>query len=709
MDKRSSSPEAVSTPIEQSVQRLRFAVDTGGTFTDLVVAGGPEGLRFYKRPTTREDPIAGVLNVVGAAADDFGCSKAELLAQGDLFIFGTTRATNAVVTGDAARTALLTTAGHPDVLLLREGGGRNSLFDYTQEYPPPYVPRSLTFEVPERTLSDGSIRTPLDEGSLRALARGLRDRDVEAIGVCLLWSIVNPAHELRVGEILREELPGVPFTLSHQLNPTLREYRRASSTVIDASLKPLMSRFFAALETRLIDAGFEDRLAIVTSAGGMLDAGAVAGTPIHSIGSGPAMAPIAGRHFAALETGSNTVLVTDAGGTTYDVSLVRDGRIPWTRETVIGDSKAGYLTGFPSIDVTSVGAGGGSIAWVDSGGLLHVGPQSAGAVPGPACYGQGGDRATVSDACVCLGYIDPTFFLGGAMSLDVDLARRVVERDIAQPLNVSLIDAAYAILTLAIERMVSAIEGITLHQGIDPANAVMIGGGGGAGLYSVGIARRLGCAKIIIPSVSAALSATGALLSEMRADFAVAGVTRTDHFDQEMANSVLTRLRESAQGFTDSVGAGIVDSRVDLAVEARYPQQVWEVEVPLRDHPFEHEDAIEIFKSDFHDAHERLFAIRDAEAPVEIVSWRASARCRFPAVDLSGARSPVTTPQSSKTRPAYFPESGTVETNVLALESLAVGEKIQGPALVESATTTVVIDPAAEFERTADGSLVVTA
>ncbi len=533
---------------------LRFAVDTGGTFTDLVVEGSGPLLRFYKRPTTPADPVEGLLDVLAAAAADHELSLRELLGQGDLLVFGTTRATNAVVTGTTARTALLCTQGHPDVLLFREGGGRTTLFDYTQEYPAPYVPRSLTFELPERILSDGSVSLPLDDDAVRAVAAELQERDVEAVAVCLLWAIVNPEHERRVGEILGELAPDLPVTLSHALNPSLREYRRASSAAIDASLKPLMARFFRELEGRLRTEGFGGRLLIMTSAGGVLDAAEVAEQPIHSIGSGPAAAPVAGRHYALLDVESDTALVTDAGGTTYDVSLVRRGRIPWTRETVVGDPTYGYITGFPSVDVRSVGAGGGSIAWVDEGGLLHVGPQSAGAEPGPACYGRGGTRPTVTDACLVLGYIDPQYFLGGEMAVSPEPARTAIERDVCELLGLDLHDAASAILSVAVERMVTAIEGITLQQGIDPARTVMIGGGGGAGLYSVAIARRLGIPRVVVPDVAAALSAAGATLSDLQATYARTAVVSTATFDARQAGSILGELRAAVQRLRRACG-----------------------------------------------------------------------------------------------------------------------------------------------------------
>jgi N-methylhydantoinase A len=337
---------------------LNFAVDTGGTFTDLILDTGT-GLRMFKASTTPEDPGEGVLDVFGAAADAMGLERTELLAHGRLLVHGTTHAINALVTGAMARTAFLTTRGHPDILLFREGGRRDP-FDFSVPYPDPLVPRALTFEVPERVAYDGSIVEPLDESATLDLLERVRAAQVDAIGVSLLWSIVNPAHELRVGELIEARLPGIPYTLSHRLNPTPREYRRSSSTCIDASLKPLMTEYFDSLASRLAEAGFGGRLLIVTSQGGALDAADVAAAPIHCINSGPAMAPVAGRHYASAETASATAIVADTGGTTFDVSLVRGGRIPRTSETWIGPEYQGHITGFPSVDITSIGPGAGA-------------------------------------------------------------------------------------------------------------------------------------------------------------------------------------------------------------------------------------------------------------------------------------------------------------------------------------------------------------
>ena len=590
---------------------MRFAVDTGGTFTDLVVESDDGGLRMYKAPTTPSDPVAGVLETLARAAEDLGESRESLLGRGEMLIHGTTHAINAIVTGNTARAAFLTTKGHPDVLVFREGG-RIEPFNFTVPYPEPYVPRSLTYEVQERVAYDGTVTEPLDEAGVVEIAEQLKGQEIEAVGVCLLWSIVNPAHELRVGELLERHLPGVPYTLSHVLNPSLREYRRASSTCIDASLKPLMGSYLGGLESRLRDAGFGGRVLVVTTQGGAMDAADMAHAPIHSINSGPAMAPIAGRAYAQADSGLDTAIIADTGGTTFDVSLVRGGRIPWTRETWIGQPYRGHMTGFPAVDVKSIGAGGGSIAWVDEGGLLHVGPKSAGAVPGPVCYGTGGTEPTVTDASVTLGWIDPAYFLGGTMALETEAAASAIETHVGSKLGLSLHEAAAAIMSVATENMVHAIEDITVNQGIDPREAAIVGGGGAAGLNAVAIARRLGCAQVILPEVAAALSAHGALISELRAEYSGTLYTSTGGFDFNGVNALLEGLEDKCRAFIDGPGAGSLEQVVEFTAEARYPSQIWEIEVPLRADRIEDEQALAGFIEDFHKTHEALFTFADS-------------------------------------------------------------------------------------------------
>ncbi|MGQ3176097.1 MAG: hydantoinase/oxoprolinase family protein, partial [Blastomonas fulva] len=456
---------------------MRFATDTGGTFTDLVVEEDDGTITLHKAATTPSDPVAGVLDALRVAADARGLTLADLLARGDSFIHGTTHAINAIIQGRTARTALIVTAGHRDMLLFREGG-RAEPFNHAHAYPQPYVPRALTFEVPERIMAGGKVLTALDEAATEQVLEAIAQADVEAIAVALLWSTVNPVHENRIGAMIAARFPGTPFSLSHSVNPTLREFRRASSAAIDASLKPLMGAYLGSLEARLTEAGFAGRVMVLTSAGGMVDAREVAAQPISAINSGPSMAPVAGRYYALREGGFDNAIIADTGGTTYDISIIADGRVAMTRDLWIGEPYRGHLAGYPSVEVKSVGAGGGSIARVDASGLLHVGPQSAGAMPGPVCYQRGGTLPTVTDACVVLGYLDPDFFLGGKMQLDAEGARRAIEEHIAAPLGVSIEEAAWSIVDLATEAMVQAIQDLVVNQGIDPARAVLIGGGG---------------------------------------------------------------------------------------------------------------------------------------------------------------------------------------------------------------------------------------
>lgn len=685
---------------------MRFAVDTGGTFTDLLVEQDDGALNMFKAATTPDDPIRGVIDSLQVAADHFGSPLDELLARGSLFIHGTTRAINAIITGATARTAFLTTQGHPDILVLREGG-RSDVFNFTVPYPDPYVPRSLTFEVPERMTADGSVLTALDEAEVVRIIGELKACEVEAVAVCLLWSIVNPAHEVRIGELLEEHLPGVPYTLSHRINPSLREYRRASSTAIDASLKPLMGAYMRNLTSRLEEAGFRGRTLIVTSGAGVIDATAAAETPVHLINSGPAMAPVSGRHFAEADAQAETAIVADTGGTTYDLSLVRRGRIPWTRETWIGGEYRGHMTGFPSVDVRSIGAGGGSIAWVDDGGLLHVGPQSAQAVPGPAAYGRGGTEPTLTDACVALGYVDPDYFLGGAMQLDASAAREAIGIGVAERMGVSIEEAALAIVQIATENMVQAIMDITINQGIDPAKAVLIGGGGAAGLNSERIGQRLDCPLVLIPDVGAALSAAGALMSELISDARATHFTSTASFDLDGVNAVLAGLKQQCDAFAATAGEGALSTEISFTAEARYPAQVWEIEVPLRGSSFDDEAAVRQLVADFHAAHEEVFAISDPDSEVEIIGWSARVSCRLRDGGLAELSDQASGTGGDRSRQCYFKGTGWAETASLSFEALADGRTVDGPAIVENSFTTVVVGPGATVSRKPSGSLAI--
>ncbi len=686
---------------------MRFATDTGGTFTDLVVEDDDGKITMYKSPTVPSDPVQGVIGALRLAAEERGLQLADLLGRATMFIHGTTHAINAIITGRTARTGLIVTEGHRDMLVFREGG-RAEPFNHAVPYPQPFIPRALTVEVPGRILYNGEVHQPLDEAAVIAAIGGLRAERVEAIAVCLLWSTINPAHERRVGELIAEHFPGAPFTLSHEVNPTLREFRRASSAAIDASLKPLMGRYLGGLTERLADAGFHGEVMVLTSGGGMMASADVAEAPVKVINSGPSMAPISGQFYAALEGEPDNVIVADTGGTTYDISLVRSGVVPMTRELWIGQPLRGHLVGYPSVEVKSVGAGGGSIARVDAGGVLSVGPQSAGATPGPVCYARGGTQPTVTDASVALGYLDPDFFLGGAIKLDRAGALAAIKRHVAEPLGVPVEEAAWRIIELATENMVQAIADVTVAQGIDPAGAVLIGGGGAAGLNSTFIARRLGCKALIIPETGAALSAAGAMMSDLVAEYATSLFTTAAAFKAERLARAVGELRAKASEFeakTRASGSG--EAGVSFVAETRYAGQVWDIDVPLAPEDVLADGGVARFRASFDALHQQIFAVRDDASDVEIIGLRATVRCPVRTHVEFRLEAAPDLPVTAGRRPIHFHGAGWEDTPVLRLEHIESGATRKGPAIIESAFTTIVIDPAATFTRSAAGSIVI--
>lgn len=682
----------------------RFACDVGGTFTDLVVAK-EDKLFLYKTPTIIDDPIAGLLVAVDLAADDAGTTRERLLSTGETFIHASTRAINAILTGSTARTAFLTTEGHRDILLLREGGRLNP-YDNAIEFPKPYVPRALTFEIPGRIGASGEEVAPLDERVVIHVTDQLLQLKAEAVSVCLLWSIANPAHELRVGEILAERLPNVSITLSHQLNPIIREYRRASSACIDASLKPLMTGYLRDLESRLRSAGFSGKLLIVTSQGGVMSAAATAEAPIHTLNSGPSLAPIAGRYFAREGASGADAIVADTGGTSFDISLVRNDRVPWSSETWIGGRFTGHLTGFPSVDVKSIGAGGGSIAFVDAGGLLHVGPESAGAYPGPVCYGRGGARPTVTDCALALGYIDPANFLGGRIALDPAAARHAIAEQLAKPLGVSVEPAALAVLDLLTQNMVAAIEEITVNQGVDPRRAILVAGGGAAGFNAAAIARRLGCRATLFPHIGAALSAAGAIMSDLVFNEGRVCFLRSDAPDYSAVAQIMAELSQAAQRILTENGGGY-EACTEYWVEARYPQQTWEIEVPITSESFDIRRDLPKVVSDFHAAHRSLYAIADLASPIEIIAWRMRVSLRLN--DSLVSESPLGEARSASGRRRIFlGDQGWIEAPLHRFSSAPTAAPLRGPAVLETDFTTIVVPPRTLARRLTSGSIELT-
>jgi N-methylhydantoinase A len=683
---------------------LKVTCDVGGTFTDVVVSDTRGAVRIGKSLTTPHDLISGLLSALERAAAGLGLDVHALLERTELFVYSTTQATNAILQGSTARTALLCTEGFPDILVRREGGSMHP-YDFSRRYPDPYVPRHLTFEIHERISATGEVVTPLDENQARSVLTRLGEVGVEAVAVALLWSVSNGQHERRLGEMCAEVLPIVPVTLSHVLNPVMREYRRASCAAIDASLKPLMQRHLQSIELGLRDVGLEGQLVAATSMGGVLPIEHLAERPIYAAKSGPSLAPIAARLYAEREFGVADAVVCDTGGTSFDVSLVREGTPVFTRETWLGEPFTGHHTGLASVDVRSIGAGGGSIAWIDSGGLLRVGPQSAGADPGPACYGLGGEEPTVTDAACVLGYLDPDRFLGGAMTLEEEEAWKVVGA-LGRPLGLEAREAAAAVLTLAGEHMVGAIREITINQGVDPRDVAIVAGGGAAGLNIVAIGEALECARILIPRAAGALSAVGGQYSDIVYEAGASIYTDSSAFDFESVDRAFASISLSLDEFGATLPAHVGDVRRERFLEARYAHQVWTLELPIGDRALSGPDDVQQVVTEFHDLHERIFAVRDPGQRVEVLQCRGRLVARPFTPPLADAATLGDGNGEPRRRTAYFPGHGDVEVSVRDGGALVPESELTGPLLVTEPSTTVVVPPGVTLRTTKLGNYV---
>jgi N-methylhydantoinase A len=685
---------------------FRISTDIGGTFTDLVCIDEHGELKVAKTSTTTESFAEGVFNAVEALAEQYGLSSQQILTDCTAFIHASTVATNAIITGNTGKIGLILTKGHRDILTLREGG-KEDAFNSRVDYPEPYVPRYLTATVTERINAEGGIETPLDEEEVRRAIRQFVDGyQVEGIAVCLLWSIVNPRHELRIGEIIEEEYPGIACSLSHRVNPIIREYRRAVSTAMDASLLPTVRQYVGRLDEELRRRGYDKRLHIVTSSGSLLSAREIINKPIYTVDSGPTMAPRAGLMYAALEGDSHGNIITcDMGGTSFDVSIATGGSVGLSRETRIGNEVLAIM----KADVRSIGAGGGSVAWLDPGKLIHVGPRSAGANPGPACYRRGGKDPTVTDANVALGYLHADYFLGGCMEIDPGLSEKAIAQTIGEPLGLTVQEAAYAIWATINDSMVAAIEDITIRQGVDPREYVFVAGGGAAGLHIVPIARELKMHKVIVPKLSGVLSAVGGLAANMTMDFHQSLFTNTGSFDFDGVNQCLNGLRKEAVDFLGRTDMPPDKTEVSFFVEARYAYQVWELTIPVRAGRLDREILARL-ADDFHDAHERVFGIREAGQTIEFVNWGARAVAQVPELTIKELPENGEDPSGALVgcKQAYFRElGGPVATPVYRGDRLCAGAMMEGPAIIQETTSTLIVFPGSSARVTRWGNYLV--
>ena len=662
-------------------------VDIGGTFTDCVVYEHGGRLNIFKSPSTPGEFERGFVNVLRLAAEHYGDDLGTFLGRVDNIVHGSTVATNALVEGKAAHTGLICNAGHPDILTLREAP-RKRAFNWKIDYPEPFVPRNRTYEVSGRIDSLGNEVEPLSEHDVSDAVAFLKKCEVEAIAVCFLWSIVNGAHERRVREIVEAEWPGIPITLSHELNPIPREYRRTISAAINAALHPIVSYSVNKLTEVLRESGFKNELLMANCVGGMMPPEEMIRWPIYNVMSGPTLAPIAAQNL----TTEPDVIIIDMGGTTFDVSAIRDGQFVITAEAMIGQD----LLGIPKVDVRSIGAGGGSIAWVDVGDLLRVGPQSAGAIPGPACYDAGGSEPTVTDANVVLGIIDPDCFLGGRMKLNKEAAEAAVD-GIAEKLGVGLIEAAYAIHTTSNHNMMVAIEDITVNEGIDPRDSYLVAGGGATACHIGEMANVLGIRRFMIPSLSAGLSAYGGLISDIRWEETATLYTDDRNFAREKVNVVLTSLLERGSRFLTRAGVPAEGRRYEYFFQGRYEFQSWEIDVPFAvdGDGLKEGDHLGLVAA-FHRMHERIYTIKEEHDVVEFTTWKVRAIGDVGGTTRRGAERAKQSgdlPRKAARQAYVHDHGGLTDLTVYDGNHIGAGTRIEGPAIVEEETTTILLLP----------------
>ncbi|WP_053914433.1 hydantoinase/oxoprolinase family protein [Streptomyces sp. SCSIO 75703] len=664
----------------------RIGIDIGGTFTDLFVVEGDGESRIYKSPTTPQDPSVGLLNGLTKAADSFGESLEDFLGGVSTIVHGTTIATNAVLTRQGARTGFVTTHGFRDLLNMRRGI-RERQNDSKYAPPSPLVPREFIATVRERIDVCGNELVPLHEDDVRAAARRFREQGVEAVAVSYLWSFLAPAHEQRTADILREELPGAFITISSDVVPQIRAYERHSTTVLNAFVGPKLRHYLANIEQQLADRGFGGTLLIVQSNGGVMSPEIASDSAVNALMSGPAAGPGAALQYARRH-GSEDVITVDMGGTSFDVALVRDGESLLTSDSEIG----GYRVALPMLDIHTVGAGGGSLVWVDSGGILRVGPQSATANPGPACYGRGGENPTTTDADLLMGYLNPDLFGDGAFTLDVEAARRAVEEKVAKPLGLSVTEAVEGIYHVVNATMAEAVSAVSVKRGVDPREFTMVVAGGAGPIHAVPIAQELGISRIIVPRESSVFCAVGTLLTDLKHLYARTFVSDMDSLDPDRVGELYREMRDEAIETLRS--ENVEDDAIDLVFSAdvRYIGQFTEIEVPLAFDDGLTPESLKQLVTDFEKKHEALNGYTMPGEATELINVRLTSLGRTVKPALADHASAGEDPSAARkgAREAIFSGSP-LRTDVYDGLALRRDNRVLGPAIIEQPTTTVVL------------------
>jgi N-methylhydantoinase A len=676
----------------------RIGVDIGGTFTDVVVADETSGrLEVVKVPSTPRDFARGVLDALATATrrHDVRPSDVSLLAH------ATTVVTNALLEGKGARTALLTTQGMRDVLELRRSA-RASLYDLFQDGPSILVPRHLRLEVRERLDAQGAVITPLRMEDVDAAVDFIKRHDVQAVAVCFLYSFLNDAHERAVGARLRAALPNLPVFLSSEVLPEIREFERTSTTAVCAYVGPILASYLERLESAVRSQGFPSPY-VMGSSGGVFTVAEGLKMPAMAVESGPAAGVIAAQ-LIGKRLGLPNLISFDMGGTTAKASLIEGGEVSTTSEYEVGGSASarrwmhgtGHPIRVPVIDLAEVSAGGGSIAWIDPGGALRVGPESAGAEPGPVCYGQGGEQPTVTDADLVLGYLNPVALLGGGLPVHLDRARAAIEARIARPLKQGVLEAAAGIVDVVTAGMAAALRIVSVERGHDPREFTLVAFGGAGPVHAARLAHELEIPRVIVPPIPGGFSALGLVASDFRRDYVKTFYARLDEARLDELAAAYAAMEGSARAMLG--GAGVPEARWEItrAADCRYGRQAYEFTVPLAAVPVTAASLARL-AADFHAKHRQTYGHASPDEAVQLVNLRVAAVGRLEGLDVARETAAVSPPAKASapaaSREAYFKETGPVRCDVIPREALADGARRAGPLIIEAMDATVVVPP----------------
>lgn len=677
--------------------RIRFAVDTGGTFTDIVVLDEETGsFSISKASTTPHDVLEGLLSVIHKA-------RIDLASVGRFFVYGSTTALNALLERKGVRTAYVTTRGFRDVPQI---GRINRPEMYNPKYhkPQQIVPRGLRFEVSERVGPDGGVLTELDESEVRRVAQELAETDVRAVAVCLLHAYRNPAHERRIKEILRDVAPELSVTLSSQVAAEQREFERATTTILNAYLAPIVERSLEALERTLRENGFTSDIVLTRSDGGGMSAAAAKTAAINTLLSGPAGGVIGGLYIAEV-TGYRNLVTADVGGTSFDVGVIKNGTATANQEL----TAAGFPVLIPNLDIRTIGAGGGSIAWLDSAGALHVGPRSAGAQPGPMCYSRGGTEPTVTDAALVNGYIDPEYFLGGEMRVDASLSRQGIEEKIARPAGLDLAAASTGILSIVLSHMVGAIRDILSESGDDPRDFALLCYGGGGPLFAAAMLDELQLPSAIVPVVPANFSAWGMLMIDIRHDVVRAVGKRLNALTASDLRREFSKLEAEAVSILTREGMQESKQHLFRSLDMRYVGQGHSVSVPF-DPMLPEDGLIEAIHESFQRTYREVYGY-DMKLAADVVTLRIKAIGEIPKPRLRRLEAGGANLQSAvkgRRRIVDMIDGSASDHIVYDRTRLLAGQCVPGPAIIEEPTTLTPVRPGQQCLVDPYGNLVIT-